>query len=133
MTKYSGRTLAVDVNGTPAGQMTSLAAFGSSRNLIDASVYGEEWTDFVTGLQDGDEVAAVFARDPADTGQDALVTAYTDTSDTPIALTVTHEGSGESFTVTCLITALAYDSPLDGLYALNTTLKIVNPGVVPGS
>lgn len=133
MTKYSGRTLSVDVNGTPAGQMTSLAPFGSSRNLIDASVYGEEWTDFVTGLQDGDEVEAVFARDPADTGQDALITAYTDTSDTPIELGVTHDGSGESFTVTCLITALAYGAPLDGLYTLNTTLKIVNPGVVPGS
>lgn len=133
MVKYSGRTLTVDVNGTAAGQMTSLAPFGSSRNLIDASVYGETWTDFVTGLQDGDEVDAVFARDPADTGQDALVTAYTSTSDTPLTLTVTHGGSGEAFTVTCLITALSYGSPLDGLYTLNTTLKIVNPGVVPAS
>jgi len=133
MTKYSGRTLDVDVDGTPAGQMTSLAPFGSTRNLIDASVYNEEWTDFVTGLQDGDEVDATFARDPADTGQDALITAYTTTSDTPVVLTITHGGSGEGFTVTALITALAYGSPLDGLYTLNTTLKIVNPGVVPSS
>jgi len=133
MTKYSGRTLSVEIDGTPAGQMTSLAPFGSSRNLIDASVYGEEWTDFVTGLQDGDEVDVVFARDPADTGQNAFVTAYTDTSDTPVTLTVTHEGSGEAFDVTALITALSYGAPLDGLYTINSTLKIVNPGVVPAS
>ena len=133
MTKYSGRTLSVEFDGTPAGQMTSLGAFGSTRNLIDASVYGEEWTDFVTGLQDGDEVEAVFARDPADSGQDAVVTAYTDTSDTPVVMTVTHEGSGEAFDVTALVTQLNYMSALDGLYELHTTLKIVNPGVVPAT
>ena len=133
MTKYSGRTLSVDVNGSPAGQMRSFGEFGSTRALIDASVYNEDWTDFVAGLQDGSEVDAVFARDPADAGQGDVIDAYTNSSDTPVTITATHDGSGESFTITALITKLAYESPLDGLYTLNTTLKIVNPGVVPGS
>jgi hypothetical protein len=84
MTKFAGRTLTVDIGGSPAGQMTSLAPFGSKRNLVDASVYGEEWTDFVLGLKDGDEVAATFAFDPGDTGQDAIITAYEDNPDTPV-------------------------------------------------
>lgn len=133
MTKFSGRTLSVEVNGSPAGQMRSFGAFGSTRNLVDASVYNEDWTDFVTGLQDGDEVDAVFARDPADAGQGDVIDVYTNSSDTPATITATHEGSGESFTITALVTKLSYESPLDGLYMLNTTLKIVNPGVVPGS
>jgi len=133
MTKYSGRTLSVDVNGSPAGQMRSFGEFGSTRALIDASVYNEEWTDFVAGLQDGSEVDAMFARDPADAGQGDIIDAYTNAADTPVTITATHDGSGESFDITCLITKLAYESPLDGLYMLNTTLKIVNPGVVPGS
>lgn len=133
MVKYSGRTLSVDVDGTPAGQMRSFGDFGSSRNLIDASVYNEDWTDFVTGLQDGDEVPAVFARDPADAGQNDVITAYTSTSDTPVVITATHDGSGEAFSITCLVVALSYGSPLDGLYTLNTNLKIVNPGVVPAT
>jgi hypothetical protein len=113
--------------------MRSFGAFGSTRALIDASVYNEDWTDFVGGLQDGSEVDAVFARDPADAGQGDVISAYTTGSDTPITVVATHGGSGESFSITCLITKLEYESPLDGLYMLNTTLKIVNPGVVPGS
>jgi hypothetical protein len=133
MTKYSGRTLSVTINGGAAGQMRSFGEFGSTRALIDASVYNEDWTDFVGGLQDGSEVDAVFARDPADAGQGDVIAAYTTGSDTPITVVATHDGSGESFNITCLITKLTYESPLDGLYMLNTTLKIVNPGVVPGS
>lgn len=133
MAKFSGRTLSVTVNGAAAGQMRSFGDFGSTRALVDASVYNEDWTDFVTGLQDGDEVDAVFARDPADAGQGDIIDVYTNTSDVPATIVATHGGSGESFTITALVTALSYGSPLDGLYTLNTTLKIVNPGVVPGS
>jgi hypothetical protein len=133
MTKYSGRTLSVTVNGTPAGQLRSFGEFGSTRNLIDASVYNEDWTDFVTGLQDGDEVAAVFARDPADAGQGDVIDVYNNTSDVPAVIVATHEGSGESFIINALVTKLSYEAPLDGLYMLNTTLKIVNPGVQAGS
>jgi hypothetical protein len=133
MTKYSGRTLSVTISGGAAGQLRSFGAFGSTRALIDASVYNEDWTDFVGGLQDGSEVDAVFARDPADAGQGDVIAAYTTGSDTPITVVATHGGSGESFSITCLVTKLEYEAPLDGLYMLNTTLKIVNPGVVPGS
>src|SRR5262245_33442632 len=110
MTKYSGRTLTVDVNGSPAGQLRSFGEFGSTRALIDASIYGEDWTDFVSGLQDGSEVDAVFARDPADAGQGDVIDAYTNDADTPVEITATHTGSGESFTITALITKLAYES-----------------------
>lgn len=133
MTKYGARSTTFDFNGSPIDQVRSFAAFGSSRAQIDASVYGEDWTSTVLGLQDGDEVAIVCAFDPASTTQGAIETAYNTAPDTPVVFTATHTDSGMSKDINCIITALAWDPPLDGLLAMNLTIKIVNPGVVDGS
>ena len=130
-TKYSGRTLTVTLDAEPSAfpQLVEFGAFGSSRALIDASVYGEDWTSFVTGLQDGDEIAFRIAYDPADTSHQALITVYEDTDGT-CTFTVEHSASLFTATISCIITALRRSSPKDGLFELSGTAKIVNPGVV---
>lgn len=134
MTKYAGRgfTVSLDAGVTALPQLREFGAFGSSRNLIDATAYGDDWTDFVTGLQDGDEVAITLAYDPADASHQDLVDAYEDT-DGRITLTVEHTLSGFEADIHCIISALRRESPIDGLFALSGTLKIVNPGVVVAS
>jgi hypothetical protein len=129
MTKYGARSTTFDFEGQPIDQVRSFAPFGSSRNLIDASVYGDEWTSFVLGLKDGDEVQMVCAFDPSSTTQAAIATAYDTAPDTPVTFSIAHADSGAGWDVTCILTAVAYDPPLDGLLALNITLKIVDPGV----
>lgn len=133
MAKYGARSAVWDFAGNPIDQVRSFAPFGSSRALIDASVYGEDWTSTVLGLQDGDEVAVVLALDPTLTTQDAIATAYANAPDTPVQFTCTVADAGFSADINCIITALAYDAPLDGLLAMNINLKIVDPGVDAGT
>jgi hypothetical protein len=123
----------VSKDAVEIGQLRSFGEVGSSRALIDASVYGEDWTDFVLGLQDGSEVAAVIAYDPVSAGHLDLIDSYNNEADTPITLNVTHDDSGFDVYVTCLITTLTRGGALDGLLQMSLTLKIVNPGVVDAS
>lgn len=131
MTKYAGRSFTVSMDGgsTTFPQLREFGAFGSTRNLIDATAYGDDWTDFVTGLQDGDEVAFTISYDPADSSHQDLVDAYNDT-DGRITLTVEHTEAAYEADIACIINALRVESPIDGLFALSGTFKIVNPGVV---
>jgi hypothetical protein len=130
MTKYAGRGFTVALEGdSPLPQLREFGAFGSSRNLIDATAYGDDWTDFVTGLQDGDEVAFTIAYDPDDVDHDGLINTYEDT-DGRITLEVVHTDSTFAADIHCIINALRRESPIDGLFALSGTFKIVNPGVV---
>lgn len=130
MTKYAGRgfTVALD-GGSTFPQLREFGAFGSSRNLIDATAYGDDWTDFVTGLQDGDEVTFTIAYDPASTEHEDLIDIYENT-DGRTTLNVIHTLSGFAADISCIVNALRRESPIDGLFALAGTLKIVNPGVV---
>jgi hypothetical protein len=130
MTKYAGRGFTVTLEGgDPLPQLREFGAFGSTRALIDATAYGDDWTDFVTGLQDGDEVAFTIAYDPADVDHTELIDAY-DNTDGRVTFTVVHTASGFEAFINCIINALRRESPIDGLFALSGTLKIVNPGVV---
>lgn len=132
MTKYAGRGFTVSVNaGSALPQLREFGAFGSSRNLIDATSYGDDWTDFVTGLQDGDEVAFMIAYDPNSSDHDDLIDLYENT-DGRLLLTVVHDGSGFNADIEAIVNALRRESPIDGLLALAGTFKIVNPGVVAG-
>lgn len=129
MGKFAGRTLTADFEGTPIGELREFSEFGSERALIDASVYGEDWTDFVTGLQDGTVVTGM-CLDPSDGGAAAIQSSYEAGSDTPVTISVSHTGSGEGWDITCRLTKVAFESPLDGLLQMNFAAKIVNPGVV---
>lgn len=130
-TKYAGRTLTVSIDGgaTVLPQLKSFGAFGSERGLIDASVYGEDWTSFVTGLQDGDAVDFTLVYDPADGDQQDLIDIYDDTDGT-VTLRLEHGESNGTWDASVVITAIHRESALDGLLQVNGTAKIVNPGVV---
>lgn len=129
MAKYPGRDLLLKIGGTPAtiGQVTSLGMAGSSRDLIDASAYGDDWKDYVVGQQDGSEVEVTVAYDESDTQHVAVKTAYD--AGTPTIFDMVHTDAGFDVTFTALVTALSRGGERDGLMSMTFTLKILNPGV----
>lgn len=127
MSKQAGRELTLSIGATVIGQVTGLGRAGSSRDLIDASAYGDDWKDYVVGQQDGNEVEVTVALDDADAGQTALKAAY----DAGTSSTFSMEHTAASFHVTfpALVTALSRGGDRDGLLEMTATLKILNPGV----
>jgi hypothetical protein len=127
--KYAGRelTLAIGPTPTPVGQVTSLGNAGSSRELIDASAYGDDWKDYVVGQQDGNEVEVGLALDPANAGQTALKAAYE--AGTPTDFEMEHTTAGFHVGFSALVTAYERGGERDGLLMATATLKILNPGV----
>lgn len=131
--KYAARGLAFDFEGTPVGSLTEFGEFGSSRDQIDASAYGEDWKSYVTGQQDGTEVPAVIAYDPNDGGHQSIIDSYDNSPDEVVTFTATHTPTGASWDITCIITSVSRGGQLGDLLKLNVGLKIVEPGVVEGS
>lgn len=129
MAKYGGRGITIEFNGTAAGNIMDFPEFGSVRNQIDASVYGEDWTDTVPGLQDGTESTVTFAYDPADTGHTAIETAYNTTPDDVHVWTVTHVDAGRQWDVNTKLVGLRWVGPIDGILQMLVDIKVVNPGV----
>ena len=130
MTKYAARDLAIEINGSSAVQLTSFDQVGSSRSLIDATAFGDSWADYVTGIQDGDEVNFTFAYDPADGAHQDFLDAYNDAAGTIQTFTITHDTAGLDVDVSAVITALRRGGNLGDLLQMSGTLKIVEPGVV---
>jgi hypothetical protein len=100
---------------------------GSTRDLIDASAYGDDWKDYVTGQQDGSEVEVTVALDPANAGQDALQAAYD--AGTSSAFDLSHADSSFHVTFPALVTSYSRGGERDGVLSGTATLKILNPGV----
>lgn len=130
MTKYAGREITLEIEGTTVGQCTSIGEVGSVQELIDASAYGDDWKDYVLGQQDGVEVEVTCALDPANTGQDALIAAQDGTAHT---FTLAHPVTGFHLDFEALVTTITRGGERDGLLQLSATLKIVNPGVTDAS
>jgi hypothetical protein len=130
--KNHGRTLTVDFNGSPLGELHSFSEFGSNRALVDASVYGEDDASYVAGLRDGTEITGQILLGDSDHGEAAVTAAYDD-PDTPVTFTATHVATGDSYDITAILTHIGFESALDGLYAMNFTAKIVAPGITGGS
>jgi hypothetical protein len=129
MTKYAGRQLTISIGASPTliGQVTSMGPAGSSRELIDASAYGDDWKDYVVGQQDGSEVELTIALDEANAGQTALKAAYAAGTSTDFEME--HSASGFHVGFPALVTSLTRGGERDGLLVVNATLKILNPGV----
>lgn len=134
MTKYAGRHLALLIGdgGSPenfavVGQVTSLGEAGSSRDLIDASAYGDDWKDYVIGQQDGAEVEVTVAYDPADTQHDAIQSAYDTAAKRNFQLR--HTPAGFQVQFPAYVTELSRGAERDGVLQLSATLKIVAPGI----
>jgi len=135
VTKYRGADITFARNTTGSTyvnitQVLELSPPGFSRDTIDATAYGNTWADYLAGLNDGDELTIKVAFDPADAQHIALKadvdaglvkkfhlvnTAITPTRTLEIsAIPINWNEGGEK----------------DGVYAMETTWKIVNPGVV---
>jgi hypothetical protein len=135
MTKYAARTIIFQRNTTGStyvtiGQILELDKVGSSRDLIDASAYGDTWKDFLVGLQEGDEVAVRIALDPADTQHTALKGDYDAGLSKKFHLVNTAISPTRTLEVTAIPTEYHEGGDLDGVYEAEMTLKIVQPGVV---
>jgi hypothetical protein len=134
MAKYAGRQLELLISqgGTPetfavVGQVTAIGMAGSSRELVDASAYGDDWKDYVVGQQDGDEVEVTVAYDPANTQHDALETTYN--AGTKKNFQLRHTPAGFHVKFPALVTKLARGADRDGLLQMTATLKILAPGI----
>jgi hypothetical protein len=129
MAKYAGRGLVLSIGAVPTvvGQVTALGNAGSSRDLIDASAYGDDWKDYVVGQQDGTEVTVELAYDPANTGQSALKTAYD--AGTVTDFEMEHADAAFHVGFPALVTQFERGGERDGLLVGSATLKILNPGV----
>src|SRR3990172_5062433 len=128
MTKYAGRDLVFEREGTPVAQVTSVGPAGSTRDLIDASAHGDDWKDYVLGQQDGAEVDLVLAYDPVDAQHILMISDYD--AAVPVTYGLSHVDSGFDVTFEALVTSLTRGGERDGLLMLNATIKIVEPGVV---
>jgi hypothetical protein len=133
MTKRAARGIVVSFEGVPVGQLTAFGNPGSSRELIDASAYGEEWKDFVLGQQDGDEVEGTVAYDPTDAGHADILDTYNNDPDAVTTWNLTHADAGVDFDIAARITAVNRGGALGDLLQMNFTLKIVEPGVTDNS
>lgn len=131
MSKYAARDMqfAVGAAGTDVvGQvMSGLDAFGSSRELIDGSAYGDDWKDWVVGQQDGDTFTLGIAYDPEDSDHEGLITAYD--AGEPDTFHAFQDSSTFHVKFPALITALSRGGARDGLLTLNVVFKVLSPGV----
>lgn len=133
MTKFGARDAVLKRNTTGStyvtiGQVLEMGDIGSERGLNDASVYGEEWMDFVGGQREGSEFTIRCAFDAADAQQAALGTDYAGTTAKKFHLEVAPSTTGVEFTA--LVVGEVFRAPREGVYEVEYTLKIVNPGVV---
>jgi hypothetical protein len=109
------------------GQVTTLDTAGSSRNLIDASAYGDQWTDYVVGQQDGMEMAVEVALDNTSAGHVAMKAAYD--AGLPKTFGMTHTAAGFDIAFPAYLTEWSRGGDLTGVMKGVGKMKIVNPGV----
>lgn len=127
MAKYPARDLVLKVGATTVGNCGAIGMVGSQRDIIDASAYGDDWKDYVSGQQDGTEVEVTVWLDPANAGQDALAAAYD--AGTSTTFDLSHADSSFHVTFPALVTAYSRGGERDGVLSATATLKILNPGV----
>ena len=109
------------------GQVVALGSAGSSRDLIDASAYGDDWKDYVVGQQDGSELDCDLAYDPLLTGHVAMSAAYI--AGTAKFFSMYHQPSAFDISFPALVTKWERGADKDGLLTASASLKILNPGV----
>ena len=112
------------------GNILELGEVGSTRSLINVTAHGDEWADYLAGIQDGTELTVRFAYDPADAQQTAIKGDY----DTGVTKKFHVEnpdmtGTNAGIELEAIVTGFVYSAPIDGAMTAIATLKIVNPGV----
>ena len=133
MTKVAGYKAVLKRNTTGTtyvniGQLLEIGDIGSTRARLDATAHGDEWMDFVSSVQEGNEVTIRYAFDPADAQQVALKSDY----DNNVTKKFRMEHPGyptRGIEFTAISSGYLERVPIDGIYEAEVTLKIVNPGV----
>jgi hypothetical protein len=112
------------------GQLMSLGAVGSERALIDVSAHGDQWSDFVIGRQEGNEVAVTIAFDPNDAQHVAMKTDYDASTPTAKNYQLQHPAfATRALQFPAYTTKYEEEATDSGAYEAHITFKIVNPGV----
>src|SRR5262252_10120475 len=120
MAKYPGRKMQLSRNTVSTtyvvvGQVLELGLAGSSRNLIDASAYGDDWMDYVVGQQDGTEVTVRVAFDPGNAQHTALYSDYLAGVQKNFQITNTAATPSRTLTFPSYITAYSEGGTLGGV------------------
>ena len=134
MTKYQGYKAVLSYNTTGStyvdiGQVMEIGDIGSTRGLIDVSAYGDEWSDFLGGRQEGTEFTVRLAFDPADTSHDFLKTNYDDGGLVKTYHMEHPDMATRGLEFTAIQTGYLERSPQDGAWEVEITYKVVEPGV----
>lgn len=108
-------------------QSLTLGDTGSSRELIDASAYGDAYKDYVTGQQDGAELEIELSLDPADASHAGLKAAYD--AGVKAYFVMKHAASGLDIGFPAMVTSYARGGERDGLLHVTASLKVIAPGV----
>jgi hypothetical protein len=112
------------------GQIMSLSAVGSQRNLIDVSAHGDSWSDFIPGRQEGTEVTLSVAYDPNDAQHVAIKTDYDATVPAARNYQLQHPAfASRAIQFPAYVTQYEEEATDDGAYEMHCTLKIVSPGL----
>lgn len=135
MTKYAGYLGFLKRNTTGStyvtvGQINSLSAVGSERNLIDVSAHGDPWADFIPGRQEGTEVELNVLFDPADAQIVAIKADYDATTQTVRNYQLQHPAfASRALQFPAFVIKYEEEATDDGGYEAHVTFKIVSPGV----
>lgn len=135
MTKYAGYLGFLKRNSsgsvyTTVGQINSISAVGSSRNLIEVSAHGDNWADFIPGRQEGTEVELNVIYDPADAQIVAIKADYDASTQTVRNYQLQHPAyATHALQFPAFIVKYEEEATDDGAYEAHVTLKVVSPGV----
>jgi hypothetical protein len=135
MTKYKGKDIVFERNTTGSTyvevtQVLELDPPGFSRDLIDATTYGNTWMDYLVGLNDGDDLGITVAFDPADAQHVALKADVDAGLVKKFHLRNTAISPSRTLEISAVPVNWNEGGAKDGVYSSAMTWKIVNPGVV---
>jgi len=135
VTKYRGADITFARNTTGSTyvnitQVLELGRPGFSRDSTDATAYGDAWTDYLPGLNDGDELPITVAFDPADAQHIALKADVDAGLKKKFHLVNTAITPTRTLEITAIPISSNEGGDKDGVYEMQTVWKIVTPGVV---
>jgi hypothetical protein len=133
--KYAAKTITFSRNTTGStyvniSQILELGPPGFSRDTIDATAYGDTWNDYLTGLNDGEEFSLKVAFDPSDAQHLALKGDVDAGLVKKFHLVNTAITPTRTLEISAIPVSWNEGGEMDGVYAMETTWKIVQPGVV---
>lgn len=104
------------------GQLLSFDEVGSERDLIDASAFGDDDKQYVTGMRDGSAITMTVAGDAADTVHAALKSDYDNSALRNFEMV--HPDGTTTRSFTGLVTSYSEGGDRDGIFQFTIGVKI---------